>query len=102
LLTGSTGLSIQIDATPVSILPISALVTEKLDLVENDLAGVLTCVSYGGIEKTHSDGFQHFFSNARTQSTCTAAAIAAGARGRDLWPALGVDFGAWMAVRPDM
>ncbi|KAJ7291568.1 hypothetical protein C8J57DRAFT_1044772, partial [Mycena rebaudengoi] len=64
--------------------------------------GVLPCVSYGGIEKTQSDGFQQIFLNAQTQSTSTAAAIASGTRGRDLWTALGVDFGVWMAVRPDL
>ncbi|KAJ6557868.1 hypothetical protein B0H19DRAFT_1148827 [Mycena capillaripes] len=32
----------------------------------------------------------------------TVAAIAAGRRGDDLWPALATDFGAWMMTRPDL
>ncbi|KAJ6552266.1 hypothetical protein DFH09DRAFT_1319311 [Mycena vulgaris] len=69
---------------------------------EYDLSGLLNCISYGGIEKTHMGGFQHFFAGARTQSRNTAAAIAVGARGKDLWPALALDFGVWMASRPDL
>ncbi|KAJ7889974.1 hypothetical protein B0H13DRAFT_2341301 [Mycena leptocephala] len=64
-------------------------------------SGLPTCVSYGGIEKTYFSGYQDYFSGARTQATNTAAAIAAGARGSDLWPGLAGDLGAWMATRPD-
>ncbi|KAJ7884498.1 hypothetical protein B0H13DRAFT_1889911 [Mycena leptocephala] len=66
-------------------------------------SGLPTCVSYGGIERTHWQfgQYQDFFSSARTLATNTAAAIASGARGSDLWPALAGDMGAWMATRPD-
>ncbi|KAJ6555345.1 hypothetical protein DFH09DRAFT_1318146 [Mycena vulgaris] len=65
-------------------------------------SGLLTCVSYEGIDKTFYGSYQDYFSGARTQSTNTAAAIAVGHRGRDLWLALALDVGAWMAVRPDI
>ncbi|KAJ7766392.1 hypothetical protein DFH07DRAFT_1013676 [Mycena maculata] len=73
-------------------------------------SGLLPCISYGGIEKTHSgrrshDGtpsYQTSFARTRTKSTNTAAAIAAGARGEALWPAFALDFGAWRAMRPDL
>ncbi|KAJ7458632.1 hypothetical protein FB451DRAFT_1508102 [Mycena latifolia] len=56
-----------------------------------DLSGLPPCIS-----------FQELFVEARSGSANTAAAVAAGARGRDLWPALARDFGAWMATRPDL
>ncbi|KAK6981153.1 hypothetical protein R3P38DRAFT_2578876, partial [Favolaschia claudopus] len=63
----------------------------------------LPCISYGGIEKTQYDGeIQELLRAARTGSTNIVAAIAAGFRGKDLWPALANDFGAWMITRPDI
>ncbi|KAJ7645904.1 hypothetical protein DFH06DRAFT_1424523 [Mycena polygramma] len=64
--------------------------------------GLPARISYGGIERTHDNWYQDVFVLARTQSTHTAASITAGARGPDLWPALALDFGAWMATRPDL
>ncbi|KAK6978189.1 hypothetical protein R3P38DRAFT_3119918, partial [Favolaschia claudopus] len=63
----------------------------------------LPCISYGEIEKTQYDGeIQELLRAARTGSTNIVTAIAAGLRGRDLWPALANDFGAWMITRPDI
>ncbi|KAJ7608853.1 hypothetical protein DFH06DRAFT_1148747 [Mycena polygramma] len=59
-------------------------------------------VAYGGIEKTMDDGYQFILENAREGSASTAAAIAAGLRGEELWPAFAHDFGAWMMTRPDL
>ncbi|KAJ7642316.1 hypothetical protein DFH06DRAFT_1427648 [Mycena polygramma] len=59
-------------------------------------------VAYGGIEKTMDDGYQFILENAREGSANTAAAIAAGLRGEELWPAFALDFGAWMMTRPDL
>ncbi|KAJ6522984.1 hypothetical protein DFH09DRAFT_1096929 [Mycena vulgaris] len=67
---------------------------------KTDFTGLTSCISYGGIERTHAGSFQNEFVEARTQSTNTAAAIASGARGKDLWPAFALDFNAWMAMRP--
>ncbi|KAJ7465674.1 hypothetical protein FB451DRAFT_1561409 [Mycena latifolia] len=68
-----------------------------------DLSGLPPCISYGGMENTHAmESFQELFVEARSGSANTAAAVAAGARARDLWPALARDFGAWMATRPDL
>ncbi|KAJ7166302.1 hypothetical protein C8R43DRAFT_945884 [Mycena crocata] len=68
-----------------------------------DISGPPPCISYGGMENTQEmDGFQENFCDARNGSVHTAAAIATGARGRDLWPALARDCGAWMATRPDL
>ncbi|KAJ7145157.1 hypothetical protein C8R43DRAFT_1013042 [Mycena crocata] len=69
---------------------------------EEDLSGLLRSISYGGIEKAYNGSFQWTFAGARKGSTNTAVAIAAGGRGEDIWPALALDFGAWMAVRPDI
>ncbi|KAJ6526656.1 hypothetical protein B0H19DRAFT_1042008 [Mycena capillaripes] len=69
---------------------------------KTDFTGLTPCISYGGIERTHTGSFQNEFVEARTQSTNTAVAIASGARGKDLWPALALDFNAWMAMRPDL
>ncbi|KAJ7256635.1 hypothetical protein C8J57DRAFT_1074845 [Mycena rebaudengoi] len=69
---------------------------------DDDWSGLLKCISYGGIEKAYNGSFQWTFTGARTESTHTAAAIAAAARGKDLWPPLAEDFGAWMAMRPDI
>ncbi|KAJ7766386.1 hypothetical protein DFH07DRAFT_1013659 [Mycena maculata] len=74
------------------------------------LSGLLPCISYGGIEKTHSGyrshngtpSYQTSFARARTKPTNTAAAIVAGARGEALWQAFALDFGAWRAMRPDL
>jgi hypothetical protein len=66
------------------------------------LSGLLKCVSYGGLEKTYNGSFQWELARVRTQSSNTAGSIAAGARGKDLWPALAQDFEGWMAMRPDM
>ncbi|KAJ7645911.1 hypothetical protein DFH06DRAFT_579665 [Mycena polygramma] len=78
------------------------LVNDNRGIDDDDSSGLLTCVSYGGIEKTLHYRCQDLFVLARAESTNTASAIAAGVRGRDLWPALGLDFGAWMATRPDL
>ncbi|KAJ7621742.1 hypothetical protein DFH06DRAFT_1482271 [Mycena polygramma] len=64
-------------------------------------AGLLPCIDYGAISRAYGS-FQWDFEGARTQATNTAAAIAAGAQGKDLWSALALDFNAWMAMRPDM
>ncbi|KAJ7766405.1 hypothetical protein DFH07DRAFT_1058741 [Mycena maculata] len=69
---------------------------------DDGITGLLPCISYGGIEKTHNGSYQAFFAEARTQSANTAATIAAGGRGEALWPAFALDFGAWMAMRPDL
>jgi hypothetical protein len=64
--------------------------------------GLLPCITYGGLEHTEPDGqCESTFEDARSGSENTAAAIAAGAQGKDLGPALALDFGAWMATRPD-
>ncbi|KAJ7166297.1 hypothetical protein C8R43DRAFT_1103937 [Mycena crocata] len=68
-----------------------------------DISGLPPCISYSGMENTQEmDGFQENFCDARNGSVHTATAIAEGARGRDLWPALARDCGAWMATRPDL
>ncbi|KAJ7320710.1 hypothetical protein DFH08DRAFT_753930 [Mycena albidolilacea] len=69
---------------------------------DDDCSGLLKCISYGGIEKAYNGSFQWTFAEARTGSAHTAAAIAAGARRKDLWPAFAEDFGTWMAMRPDI
>jgi hypothetical protein len=67
------------------------------------ISGLLPCISYGGMEKTEEDGeIQELFRAARSGSNNTAAAIAAGARGRNLGPPMALDFGAWMVTRPDL
>ncbi|KAJ7870741.1 hypothetical protein B0H14DRAFT_236296 [Mycena olivaceomarginata] len=65
-------------------------------------SGLLPCISYGGIEKAHDGDWQANFRDARNGSKKTAAAIAAGGRGRHLWPSMALDFGAWMVTRPDL
>ncbi|KAJ7608849.1 hypothetical protein DFH06DRAFT_1346684 [Mycena polygramma] len=63
---------------------------------------LLPGVSYGGIEKTLVDGYQDLLVDSREGSANTAAALAAGLRGEELWPAFAHDFGAWMMTRPDL
>ncbi|KAJ6466029.1 hypothetical protein C8R47DRAFT_1154184 [Mycena vitilis] len=55
---------------------------------------------YGARSRAYCS-FQWDFDGARTQASNTAAAIAVGARGEELWPALALDFNASMARRPD-
>ncbi|KAJ7729323.1 hypothetical protein B0H16DRAFT_1697223, partial [Mycena metata] len=70
--------------------------------------GLLKGISYGGIENAHGsdgDGHQKYFVTLRSppaEMENTAAAIAAGYRGQELWPALALDCGAQMCVRPDV
>ncbi|KAJ7872956.1 hypothetical protein B0H13DRAFT_2669335 [Mycena leptocephala] len=72
-------------------------------LHRRSISGLLPCISYGGMEKTEEDGeIQELFRAARSGSNNTAAAIAAGARGRNLRPPMALDFGAWMVTRPDL
>lgn len=63
--------------------------------------GTLPAVQYGGIEKT-CDQYQDYFLGARNGSLHVGRAISAGFRGADLLDALKLDFGCWMAARPDM
>ena len=63
--------------------------------------GILPCISYGGIEKTCPQ-YQDAFQEARSGSRWTAQGIQEGLRGKDLFPSLMRDFGAWMCMRPDM
>ncbi|KAK6978179.1 F-box domain-containing protein [Favolaschia claudopus] len=65
------------------------------------VSGLLPCIPYGAIQNTQ-DGEEELLRAARTDSKSIASAIAAGARGKDLWPALAADFGAWMVTRPDI
>ncbi|KAJ7143653.1 hypothetical protein C8R46DRAFT_1046076 [Mycena filopes] len=70
-------------------------------------SGLLRGISYGGIEAAHGsdgEGHQSYLAglNSPLELQRTAVAVAAGFRGKELWPALALDFGAWMCVRPDM
>jgi hypothetical protein len=63
--------------------------------------GILPCIDYGGIEKTCPQ-YQDEFFEARSGSKWTGQAVNEGFRGKDLFPSLMRDFGAWMCMRPDM
>ncbi|KAK6992919.1 hypothetical protein R3P38DRAFT_3288650 [Favolaschia claudopus] len=98
-------------STALSCLDDSAFAAKFFRLVDSDhddcvhrdnISDLLPCVSYGAIENTQEESEQELLRSVRTSSVNIASAIAAGNRGRELWPAMAADFGAWMVTRPDI